>query len=158
MRYGRIFETRIGSLYIEEEAGFLVRLTSAEPHAEALLAETHLLCRAEKEVLEFLEGKRRQFTVPLKLYGTEFQRKVWEVLRKIPYGETYTYGQVAKLAGSPKSARAVGQACNRNPIMIIVPCHRVIGAGGKLVGFGGGLPMKEALLLVEQKNRAEEKR
>lgn len=81
--------------------------------------------------------------------GTEFQRKVWKALCDIPYGETRTYGQIAAAVGNVKACRAVGGACNRNPIMIVVPCHRVIGGNGKLVGFGGGLAMKEKLLGVE---------
>jgi len=97
----------------------------------------------------YLAGKLRQFSVPLDLRGTPFQRQVWEQLFKIPYGETRSYGQIAKALGQPKSARPVGQAIGRNPVAIIVPCHRVIGSDGKLTGYGGGLHRKQALLELE---------
>ena len=87
--------------------------------------------------------------MPLSLKGTPFQMKVWEELRKIPYGETLSYGQIAENVGNPKAARAVGMANNKNPIMIIVPCHRVIGKNGKLVGYAGGVDIKEKLLKIE---------
>ena len=89
--------------------------------------------------------------MPLNPRGTDFQRAVWAALREIPYGETRSYGEIAAAVGKPKAARAVGGANNKNPILILTPCHRVIGAGGALVGFGAGLPMKEALLALEQK-------
>ncbi|HBY72341.1 MAG TPA: methylated-DNA--[protein]-cysteine methyltransferase, partial [Lachnospiraceae bacterium] len=89
--------------------------------------------------------------------GTEFQRKVWKVLQSIPYGETRSYGQVAADAGNPKAARAVGMANNRNPIPIMIPCHRVIGADGSLTGYGGGLPIKVYLLSLEKKESDAQK-
>lgn len=101
------------------------------------------------QITEYLRGRRRVFTFPYELYGTEFQKKVWRELCKIPYGETRTYGEIAVAVGNPKAARAVGMANNRNPIFIAVPCHRVIGADGKLVGYGGGLEMKRDLLRRE---------
>ncbi len=159
MRYGIYLDTPVGQLYLEEENGALVCLTgSCEQNANlqgrtdsagVLLRETPLLRETAGQVREFLAGRRTGFTVPIRLEGTDFQRRVWEALRRIPYGETRTYGQIAAQVGSPRGARAVGMACNRNPVMLIVPCHRVIGAGGRLVGFGGGLPMKEALLATE---------
>ncbi len=97
----------------------------------------------------YFAGKLRRFSVPLNLRGTPFQRQVWEQLFKIPYGEIRSYGQIAKALGRPKSARPVGQAVGRNPISIIVPCHRVIGTNGKLTGYGGGLHRKQALLELE---------
>lgn len=108
-----------------------------------------VLARAVHEVLEYLDGRRRTFDVPVRMSGTPFQEKVWEALCGIPYGETRSYGEIAKLVGSPKGSRAVGMACGRNPVMILVPCHRVVGSNGRLVGFGGGLPMKEYLLALE---------
>jgi methylated-DNA-[protein]-cysteine S-methyltransferase len=101
---------------------------------------------------EYFAGERREFEVQLALEGTEWERKVWDVLRQIPYGETWTYGQVAAVAcerTGAHAARAVGRANNHNPVAIIVPCHRVIGASGKLVGFGGGLDTKRTLLDLE---------
>lgn len=104
-----------------------------------------------QQVTEYLNGRRREFDFPYTLHGTEFQRKVWRALCAIPYGETRTYGEIAAAVGSPKACRAVGMANHRNPILIAVPCHRVIGANGKLVGYGSGLDMKESLLQLEKK-------
>jgi len=103
-----------------------------------------------KQFDEYFRGKRRQFEVPLRFSGTEFQRSVWNELLKIPYGATTTYGELAKRIGNPKAVRAVGLANGQNPIPIIVPCHRVIGANGKLTGFGGGLQNKALLLRIER--------
>jgi methylated-DNA-[protein]-cysteine S-methyltransferase len=104
-----------------------------------------------KELTEYFDGHRTEFTVPLDLRtGTEFQRKCWEILTKIPYGETRSYLQVAKAAGRPAASRAVGQANHHNPIPIIIPCHRVINTDGKLGGYGGGLDLKEQLLALER--------
>ena len=104
-----------------------------------------------QQVTEYLNGQRRDFDFPYVLQGTEFQQRVWRALCAIPYGETRTYGEVAAAVGSPKAARAVGMANHQNPIFIAVPCHRVIGADGRLVGYGSGLDMKEALLRLEKK-------
>jgi methylated-DNA-[protein]-cysteine S-methyltransferase len=98
----------------------------------------------------YFAGELKDFTLPLRLHGTPFQRNVWEQLRKIPYGETRSYGQLATALGSPGASRAVGLANGRNPIGIIVPCHRVIGASGSLTGYGGGLPRKQRLLELER--------
>lgn len=109
-----------------------------------------LLARTARELEEYFAGKRRTFTVPLAPAGTDFQRKVWAALRAIPYGGTVSYGDLARRIGKPGAAIAVGQANGRNPIPIIVPCHRVIGADGRLVGYAGGLEIKRALLRLEQ--------
>ena len=101
------------------------------------------------ELKAYFAGKLRQFTVPLDLRGTLFQRKVWEVLCSIPYGVTRSYREVAEALGKPKAARGVGQAVGRNPVSIVVPCHRVIGSNGRLTGYGGGLHRKKALLDLE---------
>ncbi|GAB3148682.1 methylated-DNA--[protein]-cysteine S-methyltransferase [Micromonospora sonneratiae] len=102
------------------------------------------------ELRGYFAGELTGFTVPLSVRrGSEFERAVWDEMTKIPYGETRTYGEVARMVGDPGAARAVGVACNRNPIPVIVPCHRIVGAGGKLVGFGGGLPRKRHLLELE---------
>ncbi len=112
-----------------------------------------ILEKTKKELEEYMLGKRTQFSVPFYAEGTEFQKKVWAKLCEIPYGQTRSYGQVATEIGNPKASRAVGMANNRNPISIIIPCHRVIGANGKLVGYGGGLSKKQLLLAIEQQNR-----
>jgi methylated-DNA-[protein]-cysteine S-methyltransferase len=108
-----------------------------------------LLRQAQQELEEYFAGKRRTFTVKLDPSGTQFQNKVWKALRTIPFGETRSYGQIADQIGSRKAVRAVGAANGRNPIPIIVPCHRVIGADGTLTGFGGGLAIKARLLALE---------
>ena len=98
----------------------------------------------------YFAGRLQRFTIPLSLEGTAFQRSVWRALKTIPYGKTVSYGAISKKIGNPKASRAVGAANGQNPVSIIVPCHRVIGANGKLVGYGGGLPIKTALLELEQ--------
>jgi methylated-DNA-[protein]-cysteine S-methyltransferase len=113
-------------------------------------AETPLIKKTAAQIVEYLEGKRKKFDLPLVLHGTEFQKTVWRALQTIPYGETRSYKDIAILAGSPKAFRAVGMANNRNPVSIIIPCHRVIGSNGDLVGYGGGLPVKKFLLELEQ--------
>jgi len=113
-----------------------------------------ILMRTEKQLVEYFAGKRSTFDVPLEGKGTVFQMKAWRELSKIPYGETISYGQQAKGLGDAKKARAVGMANGRNPISIIVPCHRVVGANGSLTGFGGGLKTKEFLLNLEKKHAA----
>ena len=107
--------------------------------------------RVYTEIMEYLKGERTSFDVAYELEGTEFQKKVWEELTKIPYGETRTYKEIAVAIGNPNACRAVGMANNKNPLMMIVPCHRVIGANGKLVGYGGGLAMKRELLAMERR-------
>src|ERR1700761_5357733 len=108
---------------------------------------------AESELKEYFTGKREAFTVPLDMRGTPFQKQVWTALREIPFGETRTYGQLALQLGNPKATRAVGAANGRNPVAVIVPCHRVIGFSGKLTGFAGGLEAKAHLLALEGKGR-----
>ena len=102
------------------------------------------------QLCEYFEGRRRGFDIPLDAIGTDFQRSVWDALRHIPYGETRSYKQIAQMINNPNSCRAVGMANNKNPIWIMIPCHRVIGSSGSLVGYGGGLEMKQKLLELEQ--------
>ncbi|MFI5092471.1 MAG: methylated-DNA--[protein]-cysteine S-methyltransferase [Candidatus Acidiferrales bacterium] len=104
-----------------------------------------------RQLEEYFDGKRKEFDLQLILEGTEFQLLVWHNLQKIPYGETVSYGQLARRIGSPEAARAVGLANGSNPIPIIIPCHRVIGSNGNLTGFGGGLPIKKKLLALESR-------
>jgi methylated-DNA-[protein]-cysteine S-methyltransferase len=110
------------------------------------------LAQARQQLTEYFAGERKDFDLPLSLRGTEFQLLVLEELKTIPYGETTSYGDIAKRIGRPKAVRAVGAANGRNPIPIIVPCHRVIGSSGDLTGFGGGLDTKTALLRLEAEN------
>ncbi len=112
--------------------------------------ETHpLLIETERQLTQYFAGELKTFSVPLDFAGTDFQKKVWTALTTIPFGETRSYGEIAQQIGSPKAVRAVGAANGRNPISIIAPCHRVIGANGKLTGFAGGLKAKAFLLGIE---------
>lgn len=108
-------------------------------------------CRVELE--EYFAGKRKNFDLPLAGEGTDFQKQVWEQLQCIPYGETRTYGEIAKMMGNPKASRAIGMANHNNPILILVPCHRVIGADGSLTGYAAGIEAKKYLLEFEKKNK-----
>lgn len=109
---------------------------------------------ARQQLREYFEGERKDFDLPLNMSGTEFQVQVLEELRRIPYGETASYADIAARIGRPKAMRAVGAANGRNPLPIVIPCHRVIGSSGSLTGFGGGLDTKEALLRLEAENSA----
>jgi methylated-DNA-[protein]-cysteine S-methyltransferase len=164
MKNAYIYETTIGKILIAEDEQGITELTLAtELNAEdkkeqfALeyaLLETELIKEAAKQLNEYLEGTRKDFTVKLNPKGTEFQRKVWDALQAIPYGETRSYKQIAEVVGNAKASRAIGMANHNNPIMCIIPCHRVIGANGSLVGYAGGLSVKEWLLNLEkQKER-----
>lgn len=116
------------------------------------IKETPLIKEAFHQLFEYLAGKRQIFDLPLAVKGTPFQKRVWEALMAIPYGETRSYKDIAAAVGSPRACRAVGMANNRNNIAIIIPCHRVIGADGQLVGYGGGLDKKAYLLELEKHN------
>ncbi len=118
-------------------------------------APSALLQEAGAQLLAYLDGRLFQFNLPLSYGGTAFQRQVWQQLMAIPYGTTMSYGELATLLGNRNKARAVGGAAHVNPIGIIIPCHRLIGASGSLTGFGGGLAMKETLLKLEQEHRRE---
>lgn len=112
-----------------------------------------LLRDAAWQLREYFQGRRRIFELPLRTRGTAFQQRVWKALQQIPYGETRSYGEIARAVGEPRAARAVGMACGANPIAIVVPCHRVIRANGDLGGFGGGARLKELLLNLESSHR-----
>lgn len=133
-------------LYMADYRGEPVALPAGAVRADAL----PVLVRAREELQAYFRGELAAFTVPVVLSGTPFQRRVLEELQRIPYGQTISYGELARRIGRPAAVRAVGAANGRNPISIIVPCHRVIGASGALTGFGGGLPRKQALLQLER--------
>lgn len=147
------YNTSIGRIGIEENGIAITKLEFINNDMQEEIMEkneTALLKQAINELNEYLDGKRSSFGLPLEPKGTEFQKKVWNALKEIPYGETRSYGEIAKAIGNEKASRAVGMANNKNPIAIIVPCHRVIGANGKLVGYAGGLDIKEKLLQLEK--------
>lgn len=143
-------QSPVGDLTLTEENGALTGLYFGRLSLEGEEGLTALLEKASRQLEEYFAGKRKQFDLPLSLWGTEFQRQVWAALRDIPYGETRSYGQIAQAVGRPKAVRAVGMANHRNPISIIVPCHRVVGADGSLTGYGGGLENKKFLLALER--------
>ena len=130
-----------------------IRAIEFEPFAESGAANNPgnpLLAEAISQLRAYFAGQLRRFELPLDLAGTEFQKRVWLELTRIPYGETRSYQEMAKAVGAPKAVRAVGAANGANPVAIVVPCHRVIGANGKLTGYGGGLPLKRRLLSLER--------
>lgn len=144
-----IYDTKIGKLIIKENNGFITEIGFSRYGADNENKETETIKKAYVELTEYLEGKRTHFTVKLNPKGTEFQKKVWNELIKIPYGQTRSYKEIAESVGSPKGYRAVGMANHNNPIMIIIPCHRVINANGALGGYGGGIDKKIKLLEIE---------
>lgn len=153
MEYWNTYKTRIGTIRIVENENKISRIETVKVNTEYFRGEkieTTLIKKAYKQILEYLEGKRKEFTLALLIKGTKFQEKVWNALLEIPYGETRTYGEISKKIGNEKASRAVGRASHNNPIMIVVPCHRVIGSNKKLVGYAGGLDIKETLLKLEQ--------
>jgi methylated-DNA-[protein]-cysteine S-methyltransferase len=125
-------------------------MISRKLDAEFVERNDEVLEKTRKQVNEYLSGNRKEFDIPLLMIGTDFQRRIWRALIRIPYGATSTYGRIAEDIGIPRAARAVGGATGANPISIIIPCHRVIGSNGGLVGYGGGLPLKKWLLGLEQ--------
>jgi methylated-DNA-[protein]-cysteine S-methyltransferase len=143
-------DTPVGPLQLAAEDGALTQLRFGAGPVSGSRDDTDPVLRAAAaELAEYFAGARRDFTVPLAPRGTDFQRAVWEQLRLIPYGTTVTYGEIARRLGAPAASRAVGLANGRNPIAIVVPCHRVIGADGSLTGFGGGMDAKRTLLDLE---------
>lgn len=142
------YQTIWGSVTFVEEDGTLLAI-SLKSISEGVEQETPLIQNAFVQLSEYLRGERKTFDLPFKMNGTPFQEKVWQALLDIPYGETRSYKQIAETIGHPKAVRAVGMANNRNPLLIVVPCHRVIGANGKLVGYEPGLDKKEFLLQLE---------
>ena len=157
MNYHSYFESTIGRLLLTSDGTALTGLYMEEPkYGPALdggsrFDDEALPFRETKQQLaEYFAGERVAFDLPLAMHGTEFQKQVWKALLDIPFGVTMSYGELARKIGNPNASRAVGLANGRNPISIIVPCHRVIGSNGSLTGYGGGLPRKEALLSLER--------
>ncbi len=148
------YDSPLGSILIVEKGSAITELhfSDKERPCETPCRETTLLKKAALQLDEYFSGNRKFFDLPLAPCGTDFQQNVWRALQDIPYGQTRSYGQIAEAAGNEKAARAVGMANNRNPIAIIIPCHRVIGSDGKLVGYGGGLDKKAYLLDLEKRN------
>lgn len=140
------YRSEIGSLEVVGNQKGILTITFVEDDFEADRNLPAGMTECLRQLGEYFKGKRQKFSVPLLVEGTDFQKAVWRQLQKIPFGQTASYGDVARAVGSPKAFRAVGNANNKNPIPLIIPCHRVIGSDGKLVGFGGGIWRKEWLL------------
>lgn len=146
------YDTPIGEIAISEFNGKITHLyLNANSVAKEIytIEETKIIKDAYKQLQEYFSGKRKEFSLPLDPSGTEFMKKVWKELEEIPYGETRSYKDISEKVNHKKAYRAVGLANNRNPIPIFIPCHRVIGADKKLVGYGGGLDIKKKLLKIE---------
>lgn len=143
-----LLDTPIGKLGLCADGDALVRIGFV-PMAQVPLGECAVLSSAAEQLTAYFAGELRVFDLPLAPTGTDFQRRVWDALCTVPYGTTATYADIAKKIGSPKAMRAVGQANNLNPLPIVIPCHRVIGADGSLVGYAGGLETKKTLLRLE---------
>lgn len=157
MMYQFDYPFPVGKIRIQEENEKIISLMVVNKKRKDVLntehcqvRETPLIKRAYRQLTEYFHGARREFDLPLNPKGTAFQKQVWEALLTIPYGMTCSYADIARKIGNPKAYRAVGGANNKNPIFIVIPCHRVIGANGSLVGYGGGIEMKKYLLLLEQ--------
>lgn len=152
MRKRKTIQSPLGSLTLVEEDGALVQLSfDGYTVLESEEVDSPLLREAERQLASYFAGQLQVFSLPLCTRGTPFQEKVWCALQKIPYGETRTYGELAAMIGQPTAARAVGGANHRNPLAIIIPCHRVVAAHGGLGGYGGGLDKKQWLLALEEK-------
>lgn len=145
------YQSPVGLIRIEEQDNCITSVALVDKSEKPAQAPTPLLQKAITQLEEYFAGKRKVFDLPLKQQGTEFQKKAWEYLSTIPYGKTVSYKDEAVFIGSPKGCRAVGSANGRNNIAIIVPCHRVVNAGGKLGGYAYGLDVKRYLLDLEAK-------
>lgn len=155
--YYTYMDSPVGRLLIAGHSDGLRRISftrgkgAVKPGSSWILAQEPLR-EAAHQLAAYFAGSLRTFNLPLAPGGTPFQRSVWQKMREIPYGATASYQAIARAVGKPKAVRAVGSACARNPLPIVIPCHRVIGTGGSLGGYGGGLSMKKALLSLEQEN------
>ncbi|MBQ5588118.1 MAG: methylated-DNA--[Selenomonadales bacterium] len=157
----KIIASPVGSIYLAAQDGKLIAVRTHHLPNSCHRGDTRderVLEKTEKQLEEYFAGKRYTFDLPLCMNGTAFQRDVWQATLAVPYGKTATYGDIARAVGNERSARAVGMAENKNPFHIIVPCHRIVGAGGKLTGYAGGLAIKSTLLALERNINAEENR
>lgn len=158
MKYYYDYRFPIGNLTIEEDGHGICGIYFGIKKLEAEKKNTELIREAALQLSQYFDGRRKKFDLKLSYYGTEFQIKVWKALQEIPYGTTCTYKDIAERVGIPKGCRAVGMANNKNPIVIVVPCHRVIGMNGSLTGYAGGLDVKEYLLELEKRNQKVKER
>ncbi|CUH92040.1 methylated-DNA--[protein]-cysteine S-methyltransferase [Herbinix luporum] len=158
MGFGFFYDMPIGQIFIAEDGIGINKVTLAgdineEDLKKYTMEETKLIKETAGQLREYFEGIRKEFTISLNPQGSSFQKKVWEALLQIPYGETRSYKEIAQIIGNKKAARAVGMANHNNPIMCIIPCHRVIGSDGSLIGYRGGIEIKVKLLQLEKSER-----
>ncbi|MCL2017949.1 MAG: methylated-DNA--[protein]-cysteine S-methyltransferase [Alphaproteobacteria bacterium] len=142
-------DTNLGTMTFIERDGAIIALNIGTPPPDAKYADTPLLCAATIQMKEYLTGYRKKFDLPIAPVGTEFQMNIWNALTQIPYGKTISYAKLAENIGHPRAVRAAGNANGRNPIPIIIPCHRVIASNGNIGGFSLGLDLKRKLLAIE---------
>ena len=147
--HSAVYPTPLGFLHLQHESECVVSL-KIFPEILLTSVPTALTDDTALQVLEYIDGKRKDFSVPFKLLGTPFQNSVWDCIRHVPYGTTASYSDLAKTLGRPSAVRAVASACGQNPLWILVPCHRIIGADGKLHGYAGGLDLKQKLIGLER--------
>lgn len=153
-----IYETKINHIPYFWEIGYDKSLIHSLKLVDSdnVVKENSLVSdQAFTEISRYLAGESQNLNIDFEMAGTEFQKLVWAEIAKIPYGKTATYGEIAKILGKPKAARAVGMACNKNPLLLVIPCHRVVGANGSLTGYAGGLDLKSQLLDLEKSNLAK---
>ncbi|MCL7487803.1 MAG: methylated-DNA--[protein]-cysteine S-methyltransferase [Desulfobulbaceae bacterium] len=158
MLYSTIITTPLGTLRISADEQGLVEIILPGDHAvipatmsSAESPTNAFLDLAGQQIREYCAGERREFDLPLSITGTRFQQQVWDIIRRVPYAGTMSYGEIARLLGNVGKARAVGGAAHANPLPLVIPCHRIIGADGSLTGFGGGVDLKKRLLDLEQR-------
>ncbi len=144
------WKSPLGMIEIVEKDNFIIKLCFSQQNKESADIQSPVLIQTIKQLSEYFKGEHQNFNIPIKPTGTDFQLRVWKELQKIPYGETESYQNIAIKLGNIKACRAVGMANNKNPIAIIIPCHRVIGKNGTLTGYASGLNIKEALLKLEK--------
>ena len=144
-------DSPLGTIELREKNGFITDLNFREESAEIKTSRSPILSACAAQLAEYFAGKRTNFDLPLAMEGTIFQREVWEALRTVAFGRTTSYGRIARAIGRPSAVRAVGAANGANPVSIIVPCHRIVGANGALTGYGGGLWRKKWLLEHEKR-------
>ncbi len=151
MKRVKFINSTIGEIGMCEQDGFITDIFLSENHmlSNNQVAESSVLDMAEKQLIEYFNGDRQSFNLPLKFSGTAFQKEVWNEIVKIPYGKTVAYKQIAIALNRPKSSRAIGMACAKNPILIVNPCHRVISCKGDISGYAGGVNVKKYLLQLE---------
>lgn len=149
MKFYYQYNTILGTIIIAEDSGCIVRVNTNPDTVGFDCQETELIRTTHSQLEEYFAGERRTFDIPFLFSGTEFQNKVWQALLDIPYGQTRSYKQIAEVINSPRAYRAVGNACNKNNLLIIVPCHRVVGVDNTLTGFALGLDVKQRLINLE---------